>query len=61
MIHGQIAYTNLLNKEVTWLNSEKQTVKIMIFDQRGYPIKAVRLGHNEEVKIPSRGRIEIII
>ena len=60
MIRGEIAYSNLLNEETTWLNSEEQTVKIMIFNQRGCPIRAVRLRYNEEVRIPPRGHIEII-
>jgi len=60
MIRGEIAYSNLFDQETTWLNSEEQVIKIMIFDRRGCPIKVVRLMHKEEVKVPPRGRIEVI-
>ena len=61
MIHGKITYSNLFDTEMIWLNSEEQIIKIVIFNQRGCPIKTVRLLHNEEVKIPPGGHIELII
>ena len=61
MIRGEIAYSNLFDTEMIWLNSKHQVIKIVIFDQRDCPIKTVRLLHNEEVKVPPGGHIEVII
>ena len=61
MIRGEIAYSNLFDTEMTWLNAEERVIKIIIFDQRGCPIKTVRLLYKQEVKVPPKGHIEVIV
>ena len=60
VIHGKVIYSNPSDVEIIWLNSENQTLKVMIFDKRGCPVKASNLMCNQGTIVPAKGYIERI-
>ena len=56
---AKIIYSNSLNVEVTWSNSN-QTIKVMVINEKGHPIRACRLIPNQKIQIPPNGHIKQI-
>ena len=59
-IHGKKVYSNHSDVEIIWLNSENQTLKVIIFDQRGNAVRASNLTPNQGTRVPAKGYIERI-
>ena len=57
---SKIIYSNSINLEVTWLNSSDQTIKIMVINEKGNPVRASRLMPKQEIPVPPNGYIELI-
>ena len=57
---SKIIYLNPINLEVTWLNSSDQTIKIMVINEKGNPVRASRLRPKQEIPVPPNGYIELI-
>ena len=59
-IHGKIIYSNHSDVEIIWLNSKNQTLKVIIFDERNHPVRALNLMPNRGTRVPAKGYIERI-
>ena len=53
-------FANTTNQSVTWCNSSENTIIVILYNQKGSPVRASRLLPNQSLPVPAGCSLELL-